>query len=130
MEHDKASEGRRQHARYPLSQTVTFEVSAPLTVQESPQEETEGNTQNVSEGGLCLSTERALEESQIVKIKLPIPNVVATTPTLAEVRWVKRPPIHRLPEPDLTAGRQQPAARHVLSKQNGEQYLVGLRFLF
>jgi len=130
LEHDKASEGRRQHARYPLAQTVIFEVSAPLTLQESHQEEAEGDTQNVSEGGLCFITEQALEESQIIKIKIPIPNVVAATPTLAEVRWVKRQPIHRLPDPDPTAGRLQTAARHALSKQNGEQYLVGLRFLF
>ncbi len=111
MKHDKAGEGRRQHTRYPLSQTVTFEVSAPLTLQESRQEEAEGDTQNVSEGGLCLITERSLEESQIIKIKIPIPNVVATTPTLAEVRWVK-------------SGRQ------VAVRQHDDHYLVGLRFLF
>ena len=121
MELDQASEGRRQYARYPLSQTVAFELSAPLTLQETHPEEAAGDTQNVSEGGLCLITERPLEESQIIKIKLPIPNVVATTPTLAEVRWVKSAqPSHR----------QQTAARQTITGQSGDHYLVGLRFLF
>jgi len=119
LEQDKEEEGRRHHRRYPLSQTVTFEVSVPLTFQESRHEEAAGSTQNVSEGGLCLMTKQALEESQIVKIKLPIPNVVATTPTLAEVRWVKR-------DSDIgqSVFRQSPAG------QDSNHYLVGLRFLF
>ena len=120
MEKDKAAEGKRLHVRYLLSQRVTFELSAPLTTQEPRPEEAEGNTQNVSEGGLCLITERSLEESQIIKIKLPIPNVAATTPTLAEVRWVKRDP----------AGGGQAAVRQAPARQHGNHYLIGLRFLF
>ena len=119
MEKDKATEGRRLHERYLLSQRVTFELSAPLALRESRSEEAEGNAQNVSEGGLCLSTEQSLEESQIIKIKLPIPNVDATTPTLAEVRWVKK---------DLKSGTQGSA--QVPAKQDGNHYLIGLRFLF
>ncbi len=119
MEHNKEEEGRRHHKRYPLSQTVTFEVSAPLTFRESLHEEAAGSTQNVSEGGLCLMTKQALEEAQIVKIKLPIPNVVATTPTLVEVRWVKK---------DSDTG--QSTFRQPPEGQDSNHYLVGLRFLF
>jgi hypothetical protein len=118
LEKDKATEGKRLHVRYPLSQRVTFELSTPLTLQQPLPEEAEADTQNVSEGGLCLVTERSLEESQIIKIKLPIPNVVAKTPTLAEVRWVKREPSDRLRE------TVQPI------KGQWGHYLVGLRFLF
>jgi len=120
LENDKTAEGRRLHERYLLSQRVTFELSAPLTLQESHSGEAEGDTQNVSEGGLCFITDRPLEESQIIKIKLPIPNVVATIPTLAEVRWVKKDP---------TGGTQQ-AVRPISARQDGNQYLIGLRFLF
>jgi len=120
LEKDKAMEGRRSHERYLLSQRVTFELSAPLALQESRSEEAEGDAQNVSEGGLCLITARFLEESQIIKIKLPIPNVVAMTPTLAEVRWVKRNTTDGIPE----------AVRQVSTGQDGNHYLIGLRFLF
>ena len=130
MEKDKTVEGKRLHVRYPLSQTVAFEPSAPLTLKEPHPEEAAGDTQNVSEGGLCLLTEQSLEESQIIKIKLPIPNVVATTPTLAEVRWVKRQPIHHLPPPTKSPRRQQGAVRQAITGQRGDHYLVGLRFLF
>ncbi len=130
MEKDKATEGKRIHVRYPLSQRVTFELSAPLTLQKPRQQEAEGNTQNVSEGGLCLITERPLEESQIIKIKLPIPNVVATISTLAEVRWVKRQLIHHLSPPAHPSGRRQAAVRQATARQHGDHYLVGLRFLF
>jgi hypothetical protein len=130
LENDKTMEGKRLHVRYPLSQRVTFELSAPLTLQEQQPEETAGDTQNVSEGGLCLITERPLEESQIIKIKLPIPNVIATTPTLAEVRWVKRQLIRHLSPPAQPSPRQQAAVRQAITGQRGDHYLVGLRFLF
>jgi hypothetical protein len=120
VEDDKTTEGKRLHVRYPLSQRVTFELSTPLTLQQPRSEETEADTQNVSEGGLCLVTGRSLEESQIIKIKLPIPNVVAKTPTLAEVRWVKREPF----DWQETTVQQAPSGRR------GDHYLVGLRFLF
>ena len=106
--------------RYPLSQRVTFELSTPLTLQQPRSEEAEADTQNVSEGGLCLITERSLEESQIVKIKLPIPNVVAKTPTLAEVRWVRREP----------SDWQETAVQQAITGRREDHYLVGLRFLF
>jgi PilZ domain len=130
LELDQASEGRRQHERYPLSQTVAFELSAPLTLHEPHPEEAAGDTKNVSEGGLCLITERPLEESQIIKVKLPIPNVVATTPTLAEVRWVKRQMMNYLSPPAQPSNRQQSAVRQAITGQRGDHYLVGLRFLF
>ena len=120
MEKYKTTEGKRLHVRYPLSQKVTFELSTPLTLQQSRSEEAEADAQNVSEGGLCLMTERSLEESQIIKIKLPIPNVAAKTPTLAEVRWVKREP----------SNRQQETVQHAVAGHWGGRYLVGLRFLF
>ena len=130
MEHDKEKEGRRSHRRYPLSQMVSFEVSAPLTFQESHHEEAAGSTQNVSEGGLCLITKQALEEAQIIKIKLPIPNVDATTPTLAEVRWVKRDLPHRLASLDKQSDTGPSVFRPPAAGQDRNQYLVGLRFLF
>jgi len=41
-------------------------------------------------------TRERLETSQIVKISLPLPHVKMSTPTLAEVRWVRKDPGKRL----------------------------------
>ena len=129
-EKDQENEGIRQHPRYPLPLMVNFEVGASLTVQASDQKKEAGNAQNVSEGGICLITDRALEESQIIKLRLSIPNVRATIPTLAEVRWVKRQSIQPLP-PVQPAGGRQAAVRQTIARQGGgDHYMVGLRFLF
>jgi hypothetical protein len=104
----------REHPRNPISLKVIFETGALLSMQKYHQGKANWDTRNLCEGGLCLITDRALKESQIIKIRLPIPNVHATTPTLAEVRWVKR----------------QAAARQSFAKQNGShRYIAGLRFL-
>jgi hypothetical protein len=101
----------RQHQRYPISLSVVFETGALLTAQKTHAEEVPGNTFNLSESGLCLSTDRALKESEIIRIRLPIANVCATMPTLAEVRWVKKQPVQSL-------------------SSGGGRYTAGLRFLF
>jgi len=75
-------------------------------------------------------TKQALEEAQIVKIKLPIPNVVATTPTLAEVRWVKRDQPHLIASHAQKSDAGQSAFRQPPAGQDSNHYLVGLRFLF
>jgi PilZ domain len=128
---DIITESTRQHPRYPLPLIVNFEVGASLTLQASHQKEEEGIGQNISEGGLCLITDRALEESQVIKIRLPIPNVSATIPTLAEVRWVKRQSVQRPPVAGWPWGSPQAAIRQAIARPRGDdQYVVGLRFLF
>jgi len=131
MEIVKNIKRMKQRQRYPSSCKVVIKVSAPygLHAFHQSQEEWMGNVQNVSEGGLCLITNRVLKESQIIKIKLSIPNEVVTFPTLAEVRWVKRQTVHRLHYHDPTADRNQDAVLQALSKQDEKEYLVGLRFL-
>jgi len=114
QEQNIEAKSTRQDQRYPISLSVVFETGALLTAQKSHSEEATGNTYNFSEGGLCLTTDRALKEFEIIRIRLPIPNVCATMPTLAEVRWVKKQP-----------ARQLSSAR---SRRN--RYTAGLRFLF
>jgi PilZ domain len=119
LEKDKTSESAARHPRHPFSQKVTFELSAPLTLQEFRQEEMKGNTQNVSKGGLCLITDHVLEESQIIKIKFPVLNGAAVVPTLARVQWVKKQPSVIAPA----------AVRQAIAGRRREQYIAGLCFL-
>jgi hypothetical protein len=113
QEQNMEMKSTRQHTRYPIALSVVFEPGASLMVQKSHPEEVAGSTNNLSEGGLCLSTDQALRESQIVRIRLPIANGPATMPTLAEVRWVKK----------RSAGAKT-------IERRGNRYIAGLRFLF
>ena len=105
QEGNLGTKSTRQHQRYPISLSVVFETGALLRAQKSRPEEAAGNTHDLSEGGLCITTDRALKESEIIRVRIPIANVCATMPTLAEVRWVKK-------------------------QSAGSRYTAGLRFLF
>jgi len=85
---------RRQSRRSFLSERATCEVSSHLLLHRAPGNKSttliNSQIKNISEGGICLITRERLENAQIVKISLPLPHVKMRTPTLAEVRWVKK----------------------------------------
>ena len=81
---------RREHMRAALSGSVTFEMSESLSKEFSVSPQTgEGDAIDVSEGGLSLFTKDAIEDNQIIRIKLPLPGMQVQTPTLAKVSWSK-----------------------------------------
>jgi hypothetical protein len=120
LEKDKMNGNIQRYPRYPFSQTVTFEMSALLALREIHKKEMEGSAKNVSDGGLCFVTDRVLEESQIIKIKIPILNGAAAIPTLAKVQWVKKYPLMETQE----------SAQPAIAGQRRKQYTVGLCFIF
>ena len=63
---------------------------------------------NISSGGMLLLMESAPEMDRVFRVHVPTPVTKAKTPTLAEVRWVRKVPF---------------------LDQNG-LYFVGLKFLF
>jgi hypothetical protein len=82
---------RREQSRLRFSGEVTFEGSASLTA--GPEERRikgRGVAADISESGLCLTTQDIVEEDQILKINLPLPGVPVQTPSLVTVRWVRR----------------------------------------
>jgi hypothetical protein len=46
-----------------------------------------GEIENIGPGGFCLVTEEALNVGQIIKVDLPLPNIMVSTPTLTEICW-------------------------------------------
>ncbi len=83
-------EERREHSRADLSGSVTFEMSESLSKEFSVSPQTgEGDAIDVSEGGLSLFTKDAVEDNQIIRVKLPLPGMQVQTPTLAKVSWSK-----------------------------------------
>ena len=87
---------RRFTNRALLPSKITFEVSTHLSTVGAKDVKYPGrissHIRNISEGGICLSTREPLEAAQVIKISLPLPHVKITTPTLAEVRWVRKEP--------------------------------------
>ena len=63
---------------------------------------------NISSGGMLLLMEQPLEVDRVLRINVPTPVRDAVTPTLAEVRWVRKVPF---------------------SDQDGVSF-VGVKFLF
>jgi c-di-GMP-binding flagellar brake protein YcgR len=102
LEQKKAD--RRQSQRVPLLGRVKYEVSVHQVANNPEAASMEGQIQNVSKGGFCMLTNEALTNTQVVGIGLPLPIDQMTTPTIVEVRWVRR-------------GSDQ------------DSYLAGLRFL-
>ena len=119
MDQDKAKSSKERYPRYPYTQTVTFEVSAPLALQQAHEYEMDGITRNVSEGGLCFITGHALEEAQIIKVRVPVLNGAAVIPTLARVQWVTQQSL-------LEA---ETAVLQAAVEQNRKRYVVGLCFI-
>lgn len=68
---------------------VRYELTGTLTPREPREQELSGTTKNLSQGGLCIVTNFGLQEHQVVRIGMPVPESELTTPTLAEVRWLE-----------------------------------------
>jgi hypothetical protein len=63
-----------------ILQVVGDELSIPKVM---------GLTVNVSSGGLCLLADWSPKPGEIFRVHVPLPTVGATTPTVADVRWVR-----------------------------------------
>ena len=108
MTRDLSETERRLTQRFSYSGRAVCETSADATTQ-NPQETSrtnrfEAQIENVSKGGIGLSTTRALKATEVVKINFPTSSIESTIPTLAEVCWVRK-------------------------QLNEESYQAGLRFI-
>lgn len=92
----------RMFARSPMTRVIAFtvieraginpeineELRPTYSWQQTGREKSRGITKNVSEGGLCMITEQELEESEVIRIELPVTETFLSAPTLAQVKWV------------------------------------------
>ncbi len=100
---------REQHnERGALLRPIPYELTAPLDQHPSGVREGHALSLNISSGGMLVLMEHPPALEQVLRVKVPTPLAWAGTPTLAEVRWVRRVPLG--PQPGMA--------------------LVGLRFLF
>ena len=97
----------QQHReRYSLMRTIPYEVTTRIEESEDEDDEAEmllgpkvmvghngkALSLNICSGGMLLLMEGAPRLDCVIKLHVPTPILSARTPTLAEVRWVRKVP--------------------------------------
>jgi hypothetical protein len=83
---------RRAYPRFSSMRTVRIELSGSVGKEIIHPIEREAAVSDISRGGARLLTDLELEETQILKLHLPIPGTAYLPPQPAEVRWVLMAP--------------------------------------
>ncbi|RJR22172.1 MAG: PilZ domain-containing protein [Nitrospiraceae bacterium] len=79
---------RREHLRMDYSGIITYEASSASGQETAVStEQRKATAVDVSESGLCLITNEAVQDKQILKINIPLPGLSLQIPTLAMVMW-------------------------------------------
>src|SRR5256886_659309 len=94
------AESRQQHAeRVALLRPILYDVlyDMGMSLAQNPPEarvalQGKGLSLNVSSGGMLLLMEHQPKVNQVLRIHVPTPVSMAETPTLAEVRWMRKLP--------------------------------------
>ena len=68
-------------------------LAAVGVLQENGRTPIRGRIENISEGGLCVLSKRAIPVAAVVRCEIGVSGTKATIPTLTRVRWT-----HKIPE--------------------------------
>ena len=85
------AEKRRSH-RFPFIKFIQYDGGGVYGAGASKELERDAAVVNVSNEGVCLLLKEPLEDAKVIRISLPASIADVTTPTLAEVKWVKKMP--------------------------------------
>ncbi len=96
--------------RAALLRPILYEMTAPETRNGNLVRGGKALSLNISSGGMLILMDQAPNIEQVLKVYVPTPITTAETPTLAEVRWIRKFPIWN-------------SNSHV-------PYFVGLKFMF
>ena len=85
-------QAQRHDPRFPCSLELRASKLASLgTPQHGPEKTAiRGRLQNVSQGGVCLLTDRSIPASSLVRCEIVVPGTRAAIPTLMQVRWAQK----------------------------------------
>ena len=105
------TDSQKSHSeRASLLRPILYEMTTPAEDAEASTHNGKALSLNISSGGMLLVMDQAPAVEQVMKVYVPTPITAAETPTLAEVRWMRRLPFGK-------------------TNANGA-YFVGLKFLF
>ena len=82
--------GTRMHARFRLAAQVNASQLSPAGKPEMPRGVLRGKSENISTGGMCVRTKRALKTSGLVRCGPRLPGIPVHVPFLAQVRWIEK----------------------------------------
>ncbi|MEP6959232.1 MAG: PilZ domain-containing protein [Nitrospirota bacterium] len=105
------TDSQKSHSeRAALLRPILYEMTTHVEDPAMPTHSGKALSLNISSGGMLVLMDQVPAIEQVIKVYVPTPIIRAETPTLAEVRWIRRLPFNC---------------------QNGEgAYFVGLKFMF
>lgn len=105
-----ATDLQKHNERVALLRPIPYEMTTQVDGQPDSARTGKALSLNISSGGMLVLMDQAPDVEQVLKVLVPTPSSLAGTPTLAEVRWIRRVPFGR---------------------SNGQgTYFVGLKFMF
>lgn len=81
---------RRRQARYPQNLGVSITMLPDAGAKTTRGSALSGKVHNMSQGGLCVITPRALEKSSVLRCAIAIGEAPIKISTLAQVRWTEK----------------------------------------
>jgi len=81
---------RRKQARFPQNLRISITKLPEPTTKKVKGSTISGSIHNMSQGGLCVITPRALEKLSVLKCEIAIGEAPIKISTLMQVRWTER----------------------------------------
>jgi hypothetical protein len=86
---------RRRQARFPQNLRVSITQLPYLGAKRAKGEAIAGLIHNMSQGGLCVITPRALPKSSVLRCEIAIGEAPIKISTLMQVRWTEKQKLRR-----------------------------------
>jgi PilZ domain len=85
---------RRKSARFPQNLRVSISQLPDIGAKRTRTGAISGSIHNLSHGGLCVITPRALEKSSVLRCEIAIGEAPVKITTLVQVRWTEKQKLH------------------------------------
>ena len=86
---------QKHNERVALMRPIPYEMTTLLGDPSAFAHQGKALSVNISSGGMLVLMEQAPAIEQVMKVYVPTPMTAAETPTLAEVRWIRKLPFGR-----------------------------------
>ena len=83
---------KSHNERAALLRPILYEMTTSVEAQAASTHSGKALSLNISSGGMLVLMEQVPDVNQVLKVYVPTPLTVVETPTLTEVRWVRRIP--------------------------------------
>jgi len=81
---------RRQYPRFPYVLDILAHDCPPLNHSGPPRPSVLGRVQNVSQGGICVLSQKLIPRSALLRCEVGVSEVPVAIPTLLQVCWSRK----------------------------------------